>query len=140
MVWFTVAHTLRVSLTPQVRRLASIRHENLVLYMGTCLGVAGGYSIVTSAVRADSLHRRCLSSSSRNSRRAQLSVERKVSVARQLSNALGYLHSRGVAHGRLSAHNVFLESRVQLSLIDYAQGASNAVYSSPQVGKSLFLV
>ena len=139
MVWFTVAHTLRVSLTPQVRRLASIRHENLVLYMGTCLGVAGGYSIVTSAVRADSLHRR-LSSSSRNSRRAQLSVERKVSVARQLSNALGYLHSRGVAHGRLSAHNVFLESKVQLSLIDYAQGASNAVYSSPQVGISLFLV
>ena len=105
-----------------------------MLYMGTCLGVAGGYSIVTSAVRADSLHRRCLSSSSSwNSRRPQLSVERKVCVARQLSNALGYLHSRGVAHGRLSAHNVFLESKVQLSLIDYAQGASNAVYSSPQV-------
>ena len=60
-------------------------------------------------------------------------VDYKVEVARQLCNALGYAHSRGVVHGRLSAHNVFLESRVQLSLIDYAAGAANPAYSSPQV-------
>ena len=35
-----------------------IRHENIVLYMGVSVGVGGGYSIVTSAVKADSLHYR----------------------------------------------------------------------------------
>ena len=44
----------------KVRRLAMIRHENIVLYMGVSVGVGvgGGYSIVTSAVKADSLHYR----------------------------------------------------------------------------------
>ena len=60
-------------------------------------------------------------------------VDYKVQVARQLANALGYIHSRGIVHGRLSSQNVFLENKVQLSLIDYAAGAANAVYSSPQV-------
>ena len=63
-------------------------------------------------------------------------VDYKVEVARQLCTALGYAHSRGVVHGRLSSHNVFLESRVQLSLIDYAAGEDNAAYSSPQVLQS----
>lgn len=110
----------------EVRRLAMIRHENIVLYMGVSVGVGGGcYSIVTSAVKADSLHYRLTS-------RKKMPVDYKVLVARQMANALGYIHSRGIVHGRLSSQNVFLENKVQLSLIDYAAGAPNAVYSSPQ--------
>ena len=41
----------------KLRRLAMIRHENIVLYMGVSVRL-GGYSIVTSAVKADSLHYR----------------------------------------------------------------------------------
>ena len=39
-----------------------IRHENIVLYMGVSIGPGGDYSIVTSAVKADSLHNRLYSS------------------------------------------------------------------------------
>ena len=56
-----------------------------------------------------------------------------ISVAKQLSNAIGYLHAKDIIHGRISSKNVFLEGKVQLSLLDYAVGSPNTIYSSPQV-------
>ena len=51
----------------------------------------------------------------------------------QIAHALGYLHAKDIVHGRLCSRNVFLESKVQLSVLDYAAGQSNVVYSSPQL-------
>ena len=51
----------------------------------------------------------------------------------QIAHALGYLHAKDIVHGRLCSRNVFLESKVQLSVLDYAVGQSNVVYSSPQL-------
>ena len=36
-------------------------------------------------------------------------------------------------HGRLCSKNIFLEHKIQLSLLDYAVGQSNTVYTSPQL-------
>ena len=61
----------------------------------------------------------------------------RISIAKQLCNALGYLHAKDIVHGRICSRNVFLESKVQLSLLDYAVGIQNTVYSSPQVTKEM---
>ena len=51
----------------------------------------------------------------------------------QVANALGYLHSKDIIHGRICSRNIFLEPKVQLSLLDYAVGQPNIQYSSPQL-------
>ena len=49
----------------------------------------------------------------------------------KVANALGYLHAKNIVHGRLCSRNVFMEHKIQLSLLDYAADVSNVVYSSP---------
>ena len=51
----------------------------------------------------------------------------------QVANALGYLHDRDIIHGRICSRNIFLEPKVQLSLLDYAVGQPNFAYTSPQL-------
>ena len=60
------------------------------------------------------------------------SLEKKIFLF-QIAHALGYLHAKDIVHGRLCSRNVFLESKVQLSVLDYSVGHSNVVYSSPQL-------
>ena len=33
---------------------------------------------------------------------------------------MSYLHSRGIVHGRLNSRNIFLESKVKLSILDHS--------------------
>ena len=61
------------------------------------------------------------------------SLKEKKSFFFQIAHALGYLHAKDIVHGRLCSRNVFLESKVQLSVLDYSVGQSNVVYSSPQL-------
>ena len=57
----------------------------------------------------------------------------QISIAAGVAHALGYLHAKNIVHGRLCSRNVFLESKVQVSLLDYAAGRSNVIYSSPEL-------
>ena len=38
----------------------------------------------------------------------------QVSILTQTALALSYLHAKEIVHGRLSAHNIFLETKVVL--------------------------
>ena len=38
----------------------------------------------------------------------------QVSILTQTALALSYLHAKEIVHGRLSAHNIFLETKVPL--------------------------
>ena len=60
----------------------------------------------------------------------------QISIAAGVAHALGYLHAKNIVHGRLCSRNVFLESKVQVSLLDYAAGRSNVIYSSPELIRS----
>ena len=124
-----VIHSFRngAACLEQVRALTQIRHENLVLYMGASVEDLR-YNIVTNPVKAQSLHSRLRAASM-----PRLDEDYTVSVSKQLANAVGYLHAKDIVHGRISSRNVFLERKVQLSLLDYGVGASNVAYSSPQV-------
>ena len=56
---------------------------------------------------------------------------------RQTAEAFSYLHAKGISHGRLSAHNIFLEPKVKVSLLDYAPASLNLEYCSPEVVRLL---
>ena len=60
-------------------------------------------------------------------------ISTKMAVCSGVAHAIGYLHAKNIVHGRISSKNVFLEPKVQLSLLDYAGDQSNIIYSSPQI-------
>ena len=114
----------------EVRSLANIRQENLVLYMGACVEPPI-FAVITSPVKADSLHTVAIV------RGKRLAAATKLSVLRQTAEAFSYLHAKGISHGRLSAHNIFLESKVKVSLLDYAPASLNLEYYGPEVVRLL---
>jgi kinase suppressor of Ras 2 len=114
----------------EVRALANIRQENLVLYMGACVEPPS-FAIITSPVKADSLHTHTII------RGHRLPTAGKLALLRQTADALSYLHAKGITHGRLSAHNIFLEAKVKVSLLDYAPASLNLEYYSPEIARAL---
>ena len=114
----------------EVRRLTHIRHENIVLYMGACVEPPK-FAIVTSLLKVESVYAHTVIQG------ARLTAANTLSILRQTANALSYLHCRGIVHGRLSAHNIFLESKVKVSLIDYTPSLLNMQYYSPEIARDL---
>ena len=114
----------------EVRSLANIRQENLVLYMGACVEPPM-FAVITSPVKADSLHTLAIV------RGKRLAAATKLSVLRQTAEAFSYLHAKGISHGRFSAHNIFMEPKVKVSLLDYAPASLNLEYYSPEVVRLL---
>ena len=113
-----------------VRRLTQIRHENIVLYMGACVEPPK-FAIITSLINSESLYSHTVFQGSR------LTASKKLSILRQTSNALSYLHCKGIIHGRLSSHNIFLETTVKVSLLDYAPSSLNLQFYSPEIVRSI---
>jgi len=113
-----------------IRSLTHIRHENIVLYMGACVEPPK-FAIITSPIKADSLYNHTVL------RGCRLSSNMKLSILRQTANAFSYLHAKGITHGRLSAHNIFLETKVKVSLLDYASSQLNLQYYSPEIARQL---
>ena len=44
---------------------------------------------------------------------------------------------KSILHGRLSSHNIFLENKVKLSLLDYASSQLNLQYYAPELARQL---
>jgi len=92
-------------------------HKALIFYRCT---------IITNPVQAESLHSRLIERHGND-----LDVNSKLTIGKEIANALGYLHAKNIVHGRLCSKNVFLEHKVQLSLLDYCPDSTNIIYSSP---------
>lgn len=116
----------------RAKSMMHIRHENIVSFMGASICADSieydvrNYSIITNPVKADSLF-------AKSAELPGMYGATKMSIANQVANALGYIHAKNITHGRLCSRNIFLEHKVQLSLLDYTIGQSNLVYSSPQL-------
>ena len=113
-----------------VRRLTQIRHENIVLYMGACVEPPK-FAIITSLINCESLYAHTVFQGSR------LRATKKLSILRQTANALSYLHCKGIVHGRLSSHNIFLETTVKVSLLDYGSSSLNLQFYSPEIVRNI---
>ena len=113
-----------------VRSLAHIRHENFVLYMGACCEPPR-FAIITSPIKADSLYTHLVTKG------LGLSDYSKLSILRQTVNAFCYLHAKNISHGRLASQNIFLESKVKVSLLDYAANLPNLQYLAPELARQV---
>ena len=60
-------------------------------------------------------------------RREKTSISHRINIARQMAQAVGYLHARHIEARTLSSRNVFLDSRVKLSLIDHSIAESTVL-------------
>ena len=120
-----------------MRSLAHIRHENVLLYMGAAVDPPR-FAIVTCPVKvthlAGDITLVIISPGtipgvcSQPRPRTQLQHQGgaspiicfirttycQVSILTQTALALSYLHAKEIVHGRLSAHNIFLETKVPL--------------------------
>ncbi|CAL4117386.1 unnamed protein product, partial [Meganyctiphanes norvegica] len=102
-----------------VGNLSRIRHENIVLFMGACMKNPN-LAMVTGVRRGMSLHNHTI-------QRGSIPYPSRVIIGRQVAQAMSYLHSRNIVHGHLNSRNVFLESKIKLSLLDHSM-----VESGPQ--------
>ena len=113
----------------EVALLSRLRHENLELFMGAVIEPIP--CIVTSAKKGPSLYEKI------HIRKEPLHLKDKMSIATQVAQAASYLHAKGIVlHRRLNSHNIFLESKVQLCLIDQRSINSN-LYSRPASASSV---
>ena len=62
-------------------------------------------------------------------------ISTKMAVCSGVAHAIGYLHAKDIVHGRISSKNVFLEPKVQLSLLDYAGDQSNIIYQAMDIAR-----
>ena len=80
---------------------------------------------MTSPVKAESLYTHLVSKG--------LTNYNKLCILRQTVNAFSYLHAKDITHGRLSSQNIFLESKVKVSLLDYAANLPNLQYFAHEI-------
>lgn len=53
-------------------------------------------------------------------RHDKLSMKTKLQISRQIAHGMGYLHAKGIVHTKLCSRNIFLESKVKISITDYS--------------------
>ena len=95
----------------EVGVLSRLRHENLQLFMGAVMEPIP--CIVTSMKKGLSLYEHI------HDRKESLSIQTRISIARQVAQVVGYLHAKNIKlHKRLNSHNITLENKVKLCLID----------------------
>ncbi|CAG0881532.1 unnamed protein product [Darwinula stevensoni] len=96
----------------EAKTLSLLRHENLLLFMGAS-AAPPRVALVTAAPRGPSLH-------SQIARHSSISWPTKINIAGQVAQAMGYLHAKGIVHRELNTENIFLESKVKVSILDFS--------------------
>ena len=91
---------------------SSLRHPNIVLYMGASVDKDNYYMITEYVPRGtlfDLIH----------TEKYKLSDRMKIKIAFQLAQAVKYLHSRNIAHCDLKSGNILLDDELNVKLGDF---------------------
>ncbi|XP_002159189.2 kinase suppressor of Ras 2 [Hydra vulgaris] len=127
----------------EVSLLGLIRHENVVLFMGACIEPPN-LAVITSVRKGHTLY------SHIHMHQTLFHFGSKFSISKQIAQGMGYLHAKGITLGKLCSKNIFLESKVKISITDYTMVRQPSVkpdygcipkghltYLSPELMKSL---
>lgn len=103
-----------------VENYSKIRHDNVLLFLGASVENGDELTIVVQPPKhQESLHQLLCSPRRLN----KLPHSLKWNVAHQMAQAVSYLHAKDVSVGpALHSGNVFLESKIKLSLVDFDFG------------------
>ncbi|XP_041367513.1 raf homolog serine/threonine-protein kinase-like [Gigantopelta aegis] len=93
-------------------KLYRIRHENVILFMGACTDPPN-MAVITSMPKGMSLYENIYTT------KDKLNMHTKVQILQQISLGMGYLHAKGIVLRKLNTKNVFLGSKVKISVMDW---------------------
>eukprot|EP00112_Aurelia_sp_Birch-Aquarium-sp1_P003628 Seg1409.3 transcript_id=Seg1409.3/GoldUCD/mRNA.D3Y31 product="Kinase suppressor of Ras 1" protein_id=Seg1409.3/GoldUCD/D3Y31 len=96
----------------KVSLLNSIRHENVILFMGACIE-APDLAVVTSISKGCSLYTHV------HEKNTMFNLSSKLSIITQIAQGMEYLHAKKIELGKLCSRNIFLESKVKIGVTDY---------------------
>ena len=106
-------------LEQEVEFLCTIRHPNLVQYLGMHQDHATGFPVILMELLDGNLTEFLESS------KQPISYHIKANICHDITLALSFLHSYGIVHRYLSSNNVLLNSDIRAKIGDY--GASKMI-------------
>ena len=100
----------------EINIIASMRHPNILLFMGVTID-NNTYYMITEYLPSGSLHE-YLHLSKKN-RKNPLTDKQKIKIALQIAIAVKYIHSRQILHCDLKSANVLIDKNFNIKLIDF---------------------
>ena len=100
----------------EINIIASMRHPNILLFMGVTID-NNTYYMITEYLPNGSLHE-YLHLSKKNQKNP-LTYKQKLKIALQIAIAVKYIHSRQILHCDLKSANVLIDKNFNIKLIDF---------------------
>lgn len=100
----------------EINIIASMRHPNILLFMGVTID-NNTYYMITEYLPSGSLHE-YLHLSKKN-KKNPLTDKQKIKIALQIAIAVQYIHSRQILHCDLKSANVLIDNNFNIKLIDF---------------------
>ena len=100
----------------EINIIASMRHPNILLFMGVTID-NDTYYMITEYLPSGSLHE-YLHESKKN-RAKPLTDKQKIKIALQIAIAVQYIHSRQILHCDLKSANILIDKNFNIKLIDF---------------------
>ena len=107
----------------EINIIASMRHPNILLYMGTTLD-GNNYYMITEYLPKGSLYDYL------HNKKKTLTEKQKIKIAFQIAIAIQYIHSRKILHCDLKSSNVLLDENFKIKLSDF--GLSYFISDAPK--------
>ena len=101
----------------EINILASMRHPNIVLYMGASVDNNDCY-MITEYAQEDSL------SKFLHEKKKKLNNLQKIYIALQLASAIHYIHFRNIVHRDIKSDNIFLDETLKIKLSHFGLSTS----------------
>ena len=107
----------------EINIIASMRHPNILLYMGTAID-NDNYYMITEYLPKGSLYEYL------HNKKGFLTDSQKIKIAFQIAIAIQYIHSRKILHCDLKSSNVLLDEDFKIKLSDF--GLSYFMSEAPE--------
>ena len=102
----------------EINIIASMRHPNILLFMGVTID-NNTYYMITEYLPSGSLHEYLHLNKNKQIKSNPLTDKQKIKIALQIAIAVQYIHSRQILHCDLKSANVLIDKNFNIKLIDF---------------------
>ena len=101
----------------EINIIASMRHPNILLYMGVTIDNNNNYYMITEYLPQGSLHEYL--HPPKKTKKIPLTDKQKIKIALQIAIAIQYIHSRKILHCDLKSANILIDKNFNIKLSDF---------------------